>query len=110
MRIDKFSFGQIVLKGKKYDHDVFVTNKSVEEKESSHEITRDDIDRALFLEPDLIIIGKGTSGMVEIPEEIKAMVARNKVRLIEGNTPDVIKDFNKLSAKNKIVGIFHLTC
>lgn len=110
MRIDGFAFGSIVINGEEHKQDVFVTNDSVEEKESSHIITKDDIDKALLNEPDFIIIGRGTSGMVDIPDEIKGMVVQNNVELIEGKTPDAIKDFNKLKGKNKVVGIFHLTC
>lgn len=110
MRIDRFAFGSIVINGKEHKQDVFVTNDSVEEKESSHNITKDDIDKALLNEPDFIIIGRGTGGMVNIPDEIKGMVVQNNVELIEGKTSDVIKDFNKLKGKNKVVGIFHLTC
>ena len=110
MRIEKFSFGSVVIKGRKYNRDVFVTNEFVEERERSHKITLDDIDRALLHEPEIVIIGRGTSGMVEIPDEVRARLAENNVELIEGKTPEVIKEFNKLVGKRKLVGIFHLTC
>ena|GEM_PF-1492486 len=110
LKIDKFAFGSITINGKEYNKDVFVTNEFVEEKENSHIVTKDDIDKALLNEPNLLIIGRGTSGNVEIPEEIRGILAKNNVKLIEGKTPIVIKDFNKLKGKNKIVGIFHLTC
>lgn len=110
LRIDKFSFGKIKVNGKEYRQDVFVTNESVEKRQSSHTITRDDIDKALLIEPDFILIGKGTTGRVEIPEEIRGLVAKNNIELIEGRTTDVIEYFNKLKNKSKIVGIFHLTC
>ena len=110
MRIEKFSFGSVVINGREFKQDVFVTNDTVEEKESSHTTTKDDIDRALLHEPDYIIIGRGSSGMVEVPDEIRDMVERNRVNLIDGRTGDAIKDFNRLKAKSKVVGIFHLTC
>jgi hypothetical protein len=110
LRIDKFNFGLIIINGKEYRQDVFVTNNSVEEKEGSHTIKKDDIDKALLNEPDFIIIGRGVSGAVEVPDEIRDIVAQNNVELIEGKTGDVIKDFNRLKGKNKVVGIFHITC
>ncbi|UCG95303.1 MAG: hypothetical protein JSV92_04660 [archaeon] len=110
MRIDRFSFGKIIIDGKEYNTDVFITGNSVEEKESSHTITKDDIDKALIENPDIIIIGMGTTGMVRIPEEIRDIVAKNKIELVEGKTSQAIEDFNKLRGKNKIVAIFHLTC
>ena len=110
LRIDKFAFGSIVINGKEHKQDVFITDDFVEEKESSHEITKDVIDKALLLEPNSIIVGRGTSGMVIIPDEIRDILAQNNVELIEGKTPDAIEDFNNLKGKNKVVGIFHLTC
>ncbi len=110
MRIEKFSFGTVVINGNEYKQDVFVTNDSVEEKENSHKITKDDLDKILLYEPDIVVIGRGTSNNVEIPDEIKVMLAQNNIKLIDGKTPDVIEKFNKLVSKNKIVGILHLTC
>ncbi len=110
LKIGRFSFGSIIIDGKEFKQDVFLTNETIEEKESSHIITKDDIDRALLYEPDYIVVGKGTCSRVEIPEEIRDMVNRSGVILIEGSTSDAIKDFNRLKGKNKVVGIFHLTC
>ena len=110
MRIDKFSFGNIVINGSKYKQDVFVTNNIIEEKDNSHKITRDDIDKALLYEPEIIIVGRGTNKNVEIPDEIKDILSQNNIKLIEGKTNDVIDTFNKTVNKNKVVGIFHLTC
>jgi hypothetical protein len=110
LRIGKFTFGSITIDGREFKQDVFITNNMVEEKESSHTITKDDIDKALIQEPDYIIVGRGTCSRVEIPDEIRDMVDRNRVGLIEGRTVNVIKDFNRLKGKNKVVGIFHITC
>ena len=110
LRINKFNFGSIIINGNEFNKDVFVTNDLVEEKENSHTITKDDVDKALLNEPDFIVIGRGTNGMVEIPDEIRDIVAKNNIELIEGKTNDIIKSFNKLRNNNKIVGIFHLTC
>lgn len=99
-----------MIDGKEFRQDVFLTGETVEEKESSHTITKDDIERALLQEPDYIIIGKGTCSRVEIPEEIRDIVESNGIALIEGDTPGAIKDFNRLKSKNKVVGIMHLTC
>jgi len=110
LRIEKFSFGAIRIMGNEYNKDVFVTNDSVHQKENSHHITKDDLDMALLHEPDFLIIGLGTNNMVNFPEEMKGVLKENGVELIQKTTEEAIKDFNKLRNKNKVVGIFHLTC
>lgn len=99
-----------MIDGKEFRRDVFLTNETVEERESSHTITKDDIDRALLHGPECIIIGRGTCSRVDIPEEIRDMVQRNNIILLEGDTEKAVKDFNRLKGKNKVVGIFHITC
>jgi len=110
MRIEKMKFGSIIINGKEYKNDVIVTNTSVSTKESSHTITKEDIEDILLTDPDVIIIGTGTSGKVKVPKEVKVMVESHNKEMIIGKTPEVINDFNRIKTKNKVVGIFHLTC
>ncbi len=110
MRINKFSFGSITIEGEEYNEDVFVTNDSVEKKEGSHFIGNDVLDKVLINDPDFLIIGRGTNNMVKIPDEIRGILTKNNIKLIDGKTKNMIDEFNKLKAKNKVFGIFHLTC
>ena len=110
LRIDKVKFGTIKINDKEYHEDVIVTNDSVRTKESSHKITKEEIEDVLLLDPDIIIIGTGTSGMVKVPQEVRDIVEREGKEIIIGKTPEVVNQFNKLRINNKIVGIFHITC
>lgn len=110
MRIEKMKFGSITINGKEYKEDVIVTNNSVSTKESSHTITKEYVEDILLMNPDVIIIGTGTSGKVKVPKEVRDMVESHNKKMIIGKTPEVINDFNKMKTKNNVVGVFHLTC
>ena len=58
--------------------------------------------------PELIVIGTGASGMMDVPDQTRMFIKRNNIKLIVEKTAEAVESFNK--AKEKKVGLFHLTC
>ncbi len=110
--IEKFSFGEIVINGKKYYSDVIVFwDGEIVEREKNHIISQREIEEIFLKGPEVVVIGKGTAGMVRIDEKCKKIAKEEGIELMEMKTEDAVKFFNRLLAeRKKVAGIFHLTC
>ncbi len=117
-RIDSTQFGSITIGGKTFDHDVVIrlNGKIVKRKKklskavygTSHKVSKDE---AKFVHEDgaqQIIIGTGQSGILELSTEADDYFRKKKCRIAVLPTPKAIKTWN--NTKEKVVGLFHVTC
>ncbi|MFW9922764.1 MAG: MTH938/NDUFAF3 family protein [Candidatus Thorarchaeota archaeon] len=121
MKIEKTSFGSITIDGVKYSHDIYInidgtiTKRRKDLSKSYSKVHTvlgpDEIKLLLQQKPKTIVIGKGQTGILPIPEESRKLLKESKVIIIEDKTPIVIHMINDLvKEKAKIVAILHLTC
>jgi len=119
--IEKTRFGQIVIDGKKYSTDLYITIDGAiikRKKELSKPISKGhtvlgpkEIQFLLDQEPDTIVIGKGQYGILPIPKESRELLETSGKVIIEDKTPVVIPLLNTLmKEKAKVVAVLHLTC
>jgi hypothetical protein len=119
--IEEYHFGSITIDGKTYNHDIEVwwTGEVLKWwREEGHKVHFKDIKRAIEQNPQVIIIGTGASGLMEVSEEIKNELESMGIELIIDNTEEAVKTFNIICEKSaeeegkqkKIIGLFHLTC
>ena len=111
MKIDSFSFGSISISGKKFSHDVTVSwDGEIRERESNHLFSKAEAIELLMKDPELIIVGCGTAGLMKIDPAAEEAVKKEKIKLLSGKTTDMVQEFNKHNKKKKVVALFHLTC
>lgn len=109
--IDSSAFGSITIDGKVYNHDVYVLpSGKVEERGYGHTFTKDQVERVLRENPDVVIIGKGTSGLASLSSDERALLEKTGAELIEADTPGVKEKFNELTKAKKVAAIIHVTC
>ncbi|MEA1965217.1 MAG: hypothetical protein U9O41_08895, partial [Candidatus Aerophobetes bacterium] len=60
--------------------------------------------------PEVIVIGKGTSGLASLNSEARALLQEKRVEIIEADTPDIKDKFNEFSETKRIAAIVHVTC
>lgn len=117
--IEEYSFGSITIKGKNYDFDVEVlwTGEVLKWwRKESHLIDVGDVEKAVKLNPDTIVIGIGKSGVAQITEEAKKFIGEKGIELVIDKTEEAVKTFNVIlneseeGEQNKVIGLFHLTC
>ena len=116
--INKTSFGSISVKSEKYDHDIIIRlNGEIEKRKkklskaiygTSHTISKDEAKYVYEDGAELIIIGSGQYGAVELSEEATEYFKKKNCKVVLIATPQAIKEWNK--AKGKVIGLFHVTC
>ncbi|SRR6056297_1007041 len=112
--IDDFKFGEIIIKGEKFQNDVELDWRGeVEEwwRDEGHFVSWGDVKRAFDKKPDFILIGTGVSERVKISSEVNRKLEDGSVEFLSGQTESMVDKFNSLCKEGvKVVGLFHLTC
>jgi len=114
MRIDSYSFGVMKVGGAEYRADLIVFPDRIRSnwwRRQGHSLAVEDLDDVLDFKPDVLVIGKGASGLMEIPPSTKKVLQKEGIEVIAKNTGQAWGLFNEQIKKGrKVVGAFHLTC
>lgn len=112
--IDTFSFGSIVIDGKKYMSDlvIFPNGHVVDSwrRKSGHRLSGDDIRTLIESEPDVIIAGTGVNGLVIPDKELEKILSQTGIDFIYAPNQKAIELYNDLITKKSVGACFHLTC
>jgi hypothetical protein len=111
VKIDSFIFGNIIIKGKTFTDDVVVSwDGEVSLKQKTHAFSKSEFQNILMKEPEIVIIGTGTAGLMKVDPSIEVAAKIEGVELMIRPTQQAIEDFNKYALRRKVIGVFHLTC
>ena len=114
MRIDSYSFGVMKVDGIEYRADLLVFPDKVRSnwwRKQGHSLAIEDLEDVLAFKPELLIVGKGASEMMEIPPSTEKALQRGCIKLVAMSTDQAWAVFNEQVQKGKrVVGAFHLTC
>jgi hypothetical protein len=116
--INKTSFGSITVNKKNYDYDIIITlNGEIKKRKkklskavygTSHTISKDEAKYVYEDGAELLIIGSGQYGAVELSEEASEYFKKKNCKVVLLPTPHAIKEWNQ--AGGNVVGLFHITC
>jgi hypothetical protein len=113
VKIEKYKFGSIVIEGRKYTSDVIIYPDRVDDswwRKEGHSLCPEDLEGPLAASPEVLIIGRGKVGIMRIPEETRRFIESKGIELIALRTGPACEEYNKLSARKKVVAGLHLTC
>lgn len=111
--IDSYQFGQIVINGKKYTSDVIILPDRVKSnwwRKSGHQLSLEDIAEVMPEKPEMLIVGTGASGLMEVLPEVKQALETQGIKLIEETTDKACHTYNQLCRSQKVATALHLTC
>jgi hypothetical protein len=112
LRIQKYEFGSIVIDGKTYTSDVIVFPDRVRDRwwrKEGHRLDVDDLEEVLEFRPEVLVVGTGYSGLMEVPEETLRYLEMKNIEVHVAPTREAVRIFNGLEGR-RVVGAFHLTC
>ena len=112
--ITDFSFGKIVVNGKTYSDDIKIVRGRVISdwwRKRGHRVDVEDIADILESEPDTVVIGKGSPGLMKTSNHLRESLVAHNIVLIEKKTSKAIEVFNKLFQEGrKVAAGLHITC
>ena len=102
------------IAGKTYTTDLKIIGDTVKDnwwRRQGHRLQSDDIEDILESRPDVLVVGTGYAGNLEIPANLRRDLADRGVRLLSERTAEAAELFNRHRAQEEnVAGAFHLTC
>lgn len=115
MNIEEYEFGRLVIDGQTYTSDLMICGGEIYKewwRQEGHSLGMDDLKWILLRKPEVLIIGKGNVGCMEVPAEIVDELQHRGIQVQVANTGPAIELYSEIVEKdNRKVGAgFHLTC
>ena len=117
-KIEKFSFGSIVIESKKYRRDVLIfADGTVKRRRGgflmfgSHQINGKEIEELIQGQPETIIVGTGTNSAARIAFNVESWAQEKNLNLLVQPSYDAVARLNELTGqKKKVAALIHITC
>ena len=114
MIVEGYSFGEIIINGKKYTRDVIVSKDWIKPnwwRKEGHRVQLDDITDIIDKRPEVVIFGTGAYGVVKVDKEVIDELRRRGIEVICEPTAKAVEIYNKLLKEGKnVILAAHLTC
>jgi len=114
MHIDQYRFGHIDIESHSYDADVIIFPDHVQERWSrkeGHRLAREDLDTVLAEKPELLVVGTGYYGRMQVADETLDALHRAGIDVRVEKTGLAVEEFNRLQREcARTVAALHLTC
>jgi len=112
--ITDFSFGKIVVNDRTYTDDIKIVRGQVISdwwRKRGHRVDVEDIADILEASPEIVVIGKGSPGLMRTSAPLRERLATHNIGLIEKKTSQAIQVFNTLFQEGeKVAAGFHVGC
>jgi len=114
VKIEAYSFGWMIIDGKKYTSDLLIyPDGRVEDawyRKRGHSLSADDISALIQAGPEIIVAGTGASGLMKPEKGFEKRLGQKGIRFISLPTIEAVEHYNRLSFEKPVGACFHLTC
>lgn len=113
MKIQDYSFGRIVIDGKTYTSDVIVYPERLDAswwRKEGHLLQPEDIAEIIDAEAEVLIIGTGYSGGMQVPKQTLDLLESGGIEVHVALTRDAVSLYQKLQGVRNVIAALHLTC
>jgi hypothetical protein len=113
MHIDSYNFGHIVIDGRSYHHDLLIWPGQIKSdwwRLEGHLLQTPDVYEALAAKPQVLVVGKGLPGNMEVDRALAAHLKDQGIELIALPTREACQVINRLAGQRRLAAALHLTC
>jgi hypothetical protein len=113
MHIDRYEFGLIVIDGRTYRQDLLLWPGHVKSdwwRLEAHLLQLPDVAEALAQAPQVLVVGTGQPGRLEVDPELAAYLKDRGVELVARPTREACQVINQLAPQRRLAAALHLTC
>ncbi len=111
--IQNYRFGEMTVGGKRHSKDLIVLPGRVVAnwwREKGHWLDVEDLREVLDANPEVLVVGTGACGMMDVPEKTRRAIEAANIELRIVQTKDAWQIYNDLQKQRRTAGAFHLTC
>jgi len=112
-KIEAYRFGKITIDGMSYNKDVIIFPDQVMPnwwRQEGHSLSLVDLQDVLTARPKVLIVGTGTFGRMQTPEETLAELQSRGIEVITEKTEKACQIYNQRRSENTVIAALHLTC
>jgi hypothetical protein len=114
MIIEKYEFGTMLVGKREHHQDLKIIGEKVIAgwwRKEGHLLQIEDVDDILAAKPEILVVGMGYPGRMQVSDSLRSALAGANIQLIAEPTRHAVANFNLLSSRGRTVaGAFHLTC
>ena len=113
MHIDRYEFGVIEIDGRTFRNDLLIWPGQIKSnwwRRESHFLQLDDVTEALAADPQVLVVGQGAYGRMEVDPVLAAFLQERGIELRAYPTREACQVINDLSGKRRLAAALHLTC
>lgn len=114
MKISDYQFGKLRIADTPVISDVIVYPDNFQDhwwRKQGHVLHIEDLQSIVEYHPDILIVGTGYYGRMQIPQETQNYLQQQGIQLIVERTSEAITEFNRLQQQcANAVAALHLTC
>ncbi len=113
MHIERYEFGLIVINGETFKNDVLIWPGRIKGdwwRQESHFLQREDVAEALAANPQVLVVGMGEPGKMQVDPALAAYLKGRGVELMARPTREACRLINDLSGTRRLAAALHLTC
>jgi len=113
MHVDRYEFGLIVIDGETLKTDLLIWPGRIKAdwwRKEAHLLQLDDVAEALAADPQVLVVGMGERGLMQVDPALTAFLKDKGIDLQAHPTPEACRVINDLSGKRRLAAGLHLTC
>lgn len=110
LKIDEVAFAKLVCNGKVYRAPLVVYPDRVDGRwwrKDGMAFSPEDFDSVIEAKPEIVVLGTGFSGSVNVLDETKQRFEREGIEYVIDTTPEAVERFNELAESRRTVGGFY---
>ena len=111
--IDAYNFGKIVIDGTTFNSDVIIYPDRVQDqwwRKDGHVLLRTDVESIINEQPEVLIIGTGKYGVMNVPAQTRRYIESKGIELLAEPTDRACELYNQIAQKKRTIAALHLTC
>ena len=116
-KVDKLSFGSIIIDGKKFSRDVLIFSDGTVKKRKggflmfgSHNIKKGEIEELAQGNPETIIVGTGTNARAHLAPGVENWAREKNLSLIVQPSYEAVTKLSELiDQRKKVAALIHIT-
>ena len=115
LTIESYDFGKMTVSGKEFTSDLILyPNGRIQDywwRKQGHNLILDDIADLIDTSPDILVIGTGANGMMDVSENLRKVCNKRGIDVEACPTAEAVTRFNQaVESGKKVAACFHLTC
>jgi hypothetical protein len=111
--IEGYRFGRIVVDGETYTKDLIILPERIVSgwwRKEGHSLHPDDLEAVFEASPQVLIVGQGAYGRMQVPDGTRQAIRERGIELIAQQTGKACETYNDLKQDQQVAAALHLTC